>query len=372
MTWSAYIVSSALQILVRIAQFLQTLSHSHTAKLSSCSEMSLLFNPDKTTRKTLLALWKHAHAKGAGEPETLSFWQHLLARHEFSEEYWIIDAEIRPEPGSRSRVDRGIRYMSTDDQLLVLTFIEAKGVSMESARKESERQALNACQAYLRSHSWQKEIYAMTILVTTAKVWTYQQGSKRLEPMHDDHYIEANSSEGSQLRKCFERMKKFTHARVADAPNLHVATQPNLPPARASEVTTTALPSFAASGTGYSNPIFPRDQAPGSYEQTTITPTYGDLSLNRSSGAQTSGSYRQITYGAKTTESGKHWLDSFTHVTAKQDKRQGKNGILYKVTGGWGEASDCRQGEKNSKKVIFSEEKKVWAFLDDIIQYRDM
>ena|ERR1712000_450359 len=164
-------------------------------------------------------------------------------------------------------------------------------------------------------------------------------------------------------------MKKFTHAPIADAPNLHVATQPNLPPTRAAEITTT---SFPASGPSYSNPIFPRDQAPGSYKQTVTTPTYGDLSLNRSSGAQTSGSYRQITHGAKATESGKHWLDSFTHVTAKQDKREGKNGILYKVRGGWGEASDCRQGEKDSKKVIFSREKKVWAFQDDIMQYRDM
>ena len=334
--------------------------------------MSLLFNPDKTTRKTLFALWKHAHAKGAGEPETLSFWQHLLAKHEFSEEYWIIDAEIRPEPGSRSRVDRGIRYMSTDRQILVLTFIEAKGASMESARKECERQALNACQAYLQSHSWQKEIYAMTILVTTAMMWTYQQGSERLVPLHDNHYIEANSSEGAQLRKCFEKMRKFSHAQIADAPNLHIATQPNLPPARASEVTTTAWPSFPASGMSNSNPIFPRHQESGSYEQTAITPTYGDLSLNRSSAAQTSGRYGQITHGAETTGRGKHWRDSFTHVTAKQDKRQGKNGILYKVTGGWGEASDCRRGEKDGKKVIFSQEKKVWTFLDDIIRYRDM
>jgi hypothetical protein len=115
--------------------------------------MSLLYDPDNSPRKTLAVLWQAAHAKEAQEAESLSFWQHLFSKHEFKEDYWICDAEIRPAPGSRKRVDRGIRFVSTGQELIVLCWHEAKDKESPSAIKECETQALRACQDNLQSHN---------------------------------------------------------------------------------------------------------------------------------------------------------------------------------------------------------------------------
>ncbi|KIW09665.1 hypothetical protein PV08_12080 [Exophiala spinifera] len=313
--------------------------------------MSLLFDPDNKPRLVLTALWNAAHEKGAGEPEALSFWQHLLAKHEFQEDYFIIDAELRPEPGSRRRVDRGIRYMTTNHQLVVLTFIEAKGLASDGAKKEAERQALQDCKDYIRSHSWQDQIYALTILRTAAKAWIYN--SEGFNPLHDDHYIEANSSEGKQLRKAFERMKSFPPAKIAGAPDLHVAARPTFP-----QPTT--------SSTSYANPIFPRNETSNAYRQTTTTAYGNPVSF----GAPTPQAYGYSPHQATTSESVKPW-EGFSHVVAKKNKTPGKNGILYKAQGVWVEANDCRSGEEDGKRVIYSKEKRIWAFVDEVNKYRD-
>lgn len=106
--------------------------------------MSLLVDSKGHLNPTLDALWQAAHAKDAQEAEALSFWQHLFAKHIFPEEHFICDAEIRPSPGDRRRIDRGIRFLSIEREIVVLCWHEAKDKETPSAIKECERQALEA------------------------------------------------------------------------------------------------------------------------------------------------------------------------------------------------------------------------------------
>jgi hypothetical protein len=221
--------------------------------------MSLLFDPDNKPRPTLTALWKVAQTKGAGEPEALSFWQHLLARHEFKEEYWIIDAEIRPEPQSRSRIDRGIRFLTTRDEIIVLCWIEGKGDDSNAARKECEEQARLACQRNLDSHQWQETIYAFTTLGTKGKAWIYTVDHPVLLPMHDEDYIEAHSNEGHQLRTCFARMKAFPAANPAGAPNSNIGSQPHFVQAIPNATLNPGQVLLSDPPPKHTNPLFPRE-----------------------------------------------------------------------------------------------------------------
>jgi hypothetical protein len=51
-----------------------------------------------------------------------------------------VSAEFRPEQGSRSRIDRGIRYLAEGDEIIVLCWIEAKGsVSMLRRKRLNSR-----------------------------------------------------------------------------------------------------------------------------------------------------------------------------------------------------------------------------------------
>ena len=169
------------------------------------------------TTETLAALWRDAHSKEGGEPEACSFWQHVLSKHYFKEEHFICDAEIRPEPGSRRRIDRGVRFVGTDGVVIVLLWLEAKGDSSNPSLRAAEQQALDACKRNLNSHN-QAFIYALTTGKTCAKAWTYEKGDPNLAPLDSDSYIEANSSDGGIISKWFERMRKFSPAAMAGDP----------------------------------------------------------------------------------------------------------------------------------------------------------
>ncbi|KIW20626.1 hypothetical protein PV08_01201 [Exophiala spinifera] len=159
--------------------------------------MSLLVDSNNRPRHTLRALWDVAQMEDASEWEVLSFWRYLLSKHAFEEEYWI--------------VDHGIRYVEqgNENRIAVLLWHEAKRGESMSEQKECEDQALQACQEYLQRHAWQTELYAMTTLRTKAKIWSYDKIAQVLVALYDDHYVEANSSEGIQLKMCFERTKTY-------------------------------------------------------------------------------------------------------------------------------------------------------------------
>ncbi|KIW63409.1 hypothetical protein PV04_10254 [Phialophora macrospora] len=176
--------------------------------------MSLLHDSNNgQSSATLYALWKAAQTQDAQEAEASSFWQHLLARHEFPEEQFICDAWIRASRGDGERIiDRGIRTFlpSTGSEIIVLCWVEGKGDPSPSAIKDCETQALDTCKKSLESHEWQESIYALTTSQTRAKAWLYEKGGAvGLTPLgNDEEYIEANSAAGYKLRECFERMKR--------------------------------------------------------------------------------------------------------------------------------------------------------------------
>ena len=307
--------------------------------------MSLLLDSDNKPRPTLTALWKAAHSKEAGEPEALSFWQHLLAKHEFKEEHWIIDAEIRPEPHSRSRIDRGIRFLTTGNEIIVLCWIEGKGDDSRTATKECEEQARLACQRNLASHPWQKTIFAFTTLVTKGKAWIYDVDHRVLNPMHDEDYIEANSSEGVQLRKCFVRMKSFPPAAPAGAPNSNVGSQPHF--GQITSIASLSPGQVLASDRPqtYSNPIFPREEAP-------VFPPPETSAISRQNHGE----------GTRSATDG---LQGFREVVVMRDPRD-QNRLLYKVEGGWKAMGTVQQGKKGDRIVVYSWEQKIWSYVDKL------
>lgn len=103
--------------------------------------------------------------------------------------------------------DRGVRFLTTGNEIIVLCWHEAKGSTSPSAIKECEEQALDACKRSLESHSWQRYVYALTTAKTTAKAWVYERGDEELTALFEEEYIEANSNEGYKISKSFQRMK---------------------------------------------------------------------------------------------------------------------------------------------------------------------
>jgi hypothetical protein len=221
-------------------------------------EMSLLYDADMKLRTTLMVLWRETRKAGAGEPESMSFWQHLIAKHEFSEEWWVCDAEMRPAPGSRKRIDRGVRFVDSSMQLTVLLWVEGKGNTSATAKKEAEEQALRACRDNLESHKSQTFIYALTTAMTEAKVWIYHRDEPNLQALHDEHYIEANSTQGSQLRVAFARMKKVTPGVVGGAPNPQVTSQGRITHTLPLRSVDPSLVLASDEQQIYAEPLFPR------------------------------------------------------------------------------------------------------------------
>ena len=155
---------------------------------------------------------------GLRKPSVYLFGNTIFPKHEFPEEYWICDAEIRPEPGSQRRVDRGVRFLSTTNEIVVLCWHEAKGGISPRDIRECEQQALDACKKSLATHPWQRHVFALTTARTTAKAWIYERGDAELAPLFEDEYIEANSNEGYKISKSFQKMKTLIPAEVAGYP----------------------------------------------------------------------------------------------------------------------------------------------------------
>jgi hypothetical protein len=271
----------------------------------------VLINSEGQLKPTLFALWKAAHAQGAQEVEALSFWQHLFAKHEFPEEHFICDAEIRPSPGDRRRIDRGVRFLSTRGEIMVL--------------------CLDACKKSLESHPWQKHIYALTTAKTMGKAWLYQKDEDQLTPLFDDNYIEAHSSEGQKLRKCFQRMKTILPADPAGAPNSNVASHSH-------SVRTMAVTPAATAPV--SNPIFPRTVAtsPGSQATTPV--------ISRAPSSTTEG---------------------FTHVKAMRDPQDGGKTLVYQTAdGSWKAMGMVEQSARDGRTILVSRERRVWVYVSDV------
>ena len=285
--------------------------------------MSLLIGPNNQPLLTLTALWKAAHESSAGEPEALSFWQHYISKHEFKDEHWICDAEIRPQPGSRRRVDSGVRFLSTGNEILVLCWLEAKGSTAAGDISECEEQALRACKENLESHPWQKHIFALTTARTTAKAWMFERGDDEMKPIFPDRYIEANSSDGIQIKKCFERMKALIPATVAGYPD-------------STRVTQTTIVSQGSDAVPRSQPgvLFPR---PG---QTSDRPSPATTSpMVKPTAANITKDYLKA--------------EARRHPTDRQ-------ALQFKTTRGW-TTGKWKKVEVDGRTILYSDELKVWT-----------
>jgi hypothetical protein len=294
--------------------------------------MSLLSDTNNQPKATLLALWKAAHSSGAQEAESLSFWQHYLSKHEFKEEYWICDAEIRPEPGSQRRVDRGVRFLSTANEIVVLCWHEAKGGTSLREIRECEQQALDACKRSLASHRWQRHVYALTTARTKAKAWSYDRNDEELAPLFEDEYIEANSNEGYKISKCFQKMKSLIPAEVAGNPGLTRVTQ-----------TSSILPgpheTPQAAATPYA--LFPRPSTTATSQQTST----------RSSVA--------------TPPAPSNIKDKCREVKAKRDPKN-RQALQISTREGWKSVEGWKTYQEDQKVILYSDNANIWIYAESV------
>lgn len=291
--------------------------------------MSLLFGPNNQPKPTLSALWRAAHSSGAQEAESLSFWQHYLSKHEFPEEHWICDAEIRPEPGSQRRVDRGVRFLSTTNEIVVLCWHEAKGGTSPRDIRECEQQALDACKKSLATHPWQRHVFALTTARTTAKAWIYERSDAELAPLFEDEYIEANSSEGYKISKSFQKMKALIPAEVAGNPGLTRVTQTSL-----------GLPEHEGAQTA-AYALFPR------------TPT---------SAPQQQTSARSTVAPPPTSPKIK---DKYRQVQAKRDPND-RQALKIATQTGWKTVKGWKSHTEDQKVILYSDQESVWTYVEAV------
>jgi hypothetical protein len=119
-------------------------------------------------------------------------------------------------------VDLVVKYVDSTPTIRVLCFSELKRHGAPPGdMKECETQALDACRRHLQTHD-QSFVYAMTMWGTRARMWLYEQGDSFLTPLFGSpaigdksKYIEANSNEGQDLARGFQRMKMLPPARFA-------------------------------------------------------------------------------------------------------------------------------------------------------------
>jgi hypothetical protein len=356
--------------------------------------MSLLLNSDNTVRVTLKRL--HVDAQGAQEPECLSFWNHYLTKFEFKDEHWIVDAEFRPEQGSRSRIDRGIRFLAEGDEIIVLCWIEAKGSDSNAKKKEAEQQALRACQVTLKSHRWQSFIYALTTAKTTAQAWTYERGETEMQPLWDGGYVEANSSNATQLRKAFQRMKSFPPTPIARAAASHVTTDSSkaFPGPVAAQITSggygnppdtsnysqyTTQPAQISSDSYRSNTIYSR---PNPLIPQTANVQTTSAQITSAQSASHGKTYHTAlparpSHGNVATDSATHSaplfprkpsLEGYTKVPiVKMATKDGKEMLVYRVKGKLCEFKDYARATKDGNDILYTTKgDKLYVYVEDI------
>ncbi|OAL36391.1 hypothetical protein AYO20_04287 [Fonsecaea nubica] len=152
-----------------------------------------------------------------------------------------------------------------------------------------------------------------------------------------EHYIDANSSEGYRLRKCFDRMKGFPPLIPAEAPNSSIPSKPNsvLTLVDPAEVPTqfphTTAPVLS------SNPLLPRvETCPD--PRTQAGSTLSTSSLN---------------------------MDDFTEVTARRTPANPK-ALIYQTADGWKAMGPFGVGKRDGDDIFYSWEKRLWTYVKDV------
>lgn len=162
--------------------------------------------------------------KSAEEHDAVSFWSYAFRRY-FHEKHFFYDTQ---KPASqldpRRRVDGTMTYMEKNTiKPMVLFFHEAKKAGQTDSQVEDvEGQAFEACGTYLQFNSHLTHVYAVTTIGTEARFWKYSlDGPQNLidgQPSGTRKaYIDAKSTNSTQLVKGIDHMKQFPPSAFATA-----------------------------------------------------------------------------------------------------------------------------------------------------------
>ncbi|KIW21940.1 uncharacterized protein PV07_12652 [Cladophialophora immunda] len=170
------------------------------------------------TDEPLLLLWSRVQQKGSRENVAVNFWLHLYAKYVFAEKEWIIAVEDAPselEPSKRG--DLKVQYLGDAGFELLLHQELKRREATKRDLEEVEHQAFSDCISYLAAHEEVSMAYAVTSFGTRARMWTCAREATYLEPLfgseelaEPSQYIEAHSSEATELRKGYDHMKRFS------------------------------------------------------------------------------------------------------------------------------------------------------------------
>jgi hypothetical protein len=160
--------------------------------------MSFVTTPIRTT------LYNNVQASNAHEHHTKAFWQHIFAKDLFTEEEYAVSTERTPSSHPNDALRRVDLVVSTytPQQTLRIIFInemKKKGGSADAV----EAQVQEACQACVRETK--EDVWAMTAIGTTAKMWQYTPGNIFYALTAD--YVDAASQGAQTIRDIVANLK---------------------------------------------------------------------------------------------------------------------------------------------------------------------
>ncbi|OCL09029.1 hypothetical protein AOQ84DRAFT_388450 [Glonium stellatum] len=162
------------------------------------------------------------------EHSSISFWNYLLTKVYFTEDWFFTDREKPASPDDPlRRVDEQVRYFERGSmKTRVLCIHEGKKAGEgDSAVANVEGQAFEACATYCAS-SGMTHVYALTTIGTYARTWKYsseEQEDRQFVALFGSAgltnraaYVDANSALAIQLDQSFRHMKQFLPSGAAD------------------------------------------------------------------------------------------------------------------------------------------------------------
>jgi hypothetical protein len=158
------------------------------------------------------------------EHHSISFWGYLLSKVYFAEQFFYVDPQKPASPDDPlRRVDEQVKYFENGTlKTRILCFHEGKKTEASANAVQSvEGQAFEACATYCQSNNNITHVYALTTIGTFARTWKYSHATKKLEPLFGSAgllnlaaYVDADSSQATQLDKSFKHMKQFPPSAV--------------------------------------------------------------------------------------------------------------------------------------------------------------
>jgi hypothetical protein len=164
-------------------------------------------------------LYDNVHQPNAHEHHTKAFWHHILTKDLFPEEHFAVLTESTPSShldDALRRVDLLVSTFNPQQKLRIIFINEMKrkGGSADSV----EAQVQEACEACVKETK--EDVWAMTVIGTTAKMWQYTSG-KTFYAL-TSVYIDAKSPSAQLIRDIVVNMK----ASIANGSSASIASGP--------------------------------------------------------------------------------------------------------------------------------------------------